>query len=63
MWYDQELRYVRFDYRVKNQVAPLYTLNPITEIHDYRFGKFKHICCLYFIIQITRDHQTKEGLK
>ena len=38
VWYDSEYRFVRFDYRLRNQVSPLYTLNPITEVHDYNYG-------------------------
>ncbi|KAK3579143.1 hypothetical protein CHS0354_022163, partial [Potamilus streckersoni] len=38
VWYDQDYRLIRFDYRQPTPVDPAYTTNPLSEIHDYNFG-------------------------
>lgn len=38
VWYDHENKLLRYDYRNSEEVAPFYTTNPISEVHDYSTG-------------------------
>ncbi|XP_060077531.1 uncharacterized protein LOC132557063 [Ylistrum balloti] len=38
VWYDDDYKLVRYDYKNLSPIPPVYTMNPLTEIHDFNTG-------------------------
>lgn len=50
VWYDNNLRLVRYDFRPPTPQPPYYNTDAVTEIHDFNTGKnLKLAICKYWI--------------
>lgn len=38
VWYDDEYKLVRYDYKNVSPIPPVYTVNPLSEVHDFNTG-------------------------
>ncbi|OWF45376.1 uncharacterized protein LOC110457136 [Mizuhopecten yessoensis] len=38
VWYDDDYKLVRYDYKNLSPIPPTYTLNPLSEVHDFNTG-------------------------